>query len=573
MSRWRPYWSPALLLVAGLSATSFYAFGHRAEARRVDAARFEIEANIVAQLIEQTMERYEERLSRLADVCSQYDMLPKRIWYFRRGTVTDLDGNLPGVIHVGYCPKVMPADYETHLERARQEWGETYQLEPPRTNRFALPIWQFWSRDGYVPLVPGSDFAGKTDSRPDFSPSLASGHGWVTTIPLQVAKKDGGMESGFWLALTLFRPDQETALPPPKGKESAATFYKRFSAFKRSAALGTMAAFVSTDRLIEEAYNRRSASRRVHVRLYADNEPLPGKLFNSQSVVPPNPVFHRKIVLKWYGSKYLLEITTTPLFEAESTKNLFWVILMSGTSLSVLGAALGGVATRAQVRQAQNLEEITAARDALAAAEKEREKLGHDLHDGAIQSLYAIQLGLSQTAETMAVTSPDAASILKGSRRKIDEVISELRGFIIKAESRGAANQPIQIDQMLNSIVKGLQPTTKTAIHLDLSPQAIEAVNGEVTLSLTQITRSLLSNVIRHANATHVNVSIERTSTGVRLRVADNGVGFDEAYEKTGGLGFKTLQARLTQLNGHFKVDSASARGTTVLVEIPLVQK
>ncbi len=91
-----------------------------------------------------------------------------------------------------------------------------------------------------------------------------------------------------------------------------------------------------------------------------------------------------------YGNKFSIFFHTTTLFEAQSPRRLAWITVAAGAVLSVLASMLVGVALRARNRQERMTEQIWKARDALAAAQQERNKLSRDLHDGTIQSLYAI---------------------------------------------------------------------------------------------------------------------------------------------------------------------------------------
>src|SRR5262249_42955608 len=98
-----------------------------------------------------------------------------------------------------------------------------------------------------------------------------------------------------------------------------------------------------------------------------------------------------------YGHRFSLFFYTTPLFEAQSPRRMARIAVVAGTTLTLLASALIGVALRARNVQELMTEQIREARDALAAAQHERNKISRDLHDGTIQSLYAIQLGLGRT--------------------------------------------------------------------------------------------------------------------------------------------------------------------------------
>src|SRR5205085_6251477 len=102
------------------------------------------------------------------------------------------------------------------------------------------------------------------------------------------------------------------------------------------------------------------------------------------------------VLWKMYSLRWAVFSYTLPLFEEASPRRVASLTVLAGVGMTLLASALVGVAMRARYRQEQMTADVIEARDALAAAEKERERLGHDLHDGAIQTLYAVQLNLGR---------------------------------------------------------------------------------------------------------------------------------------------------------------------------------
>lgn len=282
---------------------------------------------------------------------------------------------------------------------------------------------------------------------------------------------------------------------------------------------------------------------------------------------------------KWhmFGDRFSIFFHTTPLFEAQSPKRLAGTAMVSGVVMTVLTAALVGVLTRSRTRQGEMMAEILEARDALAATQKERERLGHDLHDGAIQSLYAVQLGLTRTAEAVNSRMPDESRTLQETRRRIDEVIAELRRFI-QAEDGGAAEVNSRSDgagtprleSVLGSIVGWLKPTTSAQLSFEGSPNAADRVNPSQAVALIQIARTALGNAVRHAQARRITVKLHARHGKVHLVVQDDGVGFDAARPGTGGIGLQTMRVRAAEVGATVGIDSAPGQGTTVTVLLPV---
>jgi signal transduction histidine kinase len=559
------------MLAAGLAITGVVGRGLHREARQRDAQRFDLETLQIAASLESNMERHEERLARLADHCAQFEELPTQVWYFRREEMTDLNGNLPSVLHAVYCPKIVATNFVSHLERGRKVWPARYQFDPePRPRReLALPVWQKWDRAGFAAIPLGTDLAEETNGYPSLIPALGAGRGWVSARPAQAPRRDGRAANGFWFALPLFALEQPQIGPAETGRETPQDRTKRHRAFKSSSARGVLAVFLSTDDMVDRAFNSTNRPVRIHARLYAKYEPAKEAILNPLSASPENPRHRRLLVMPWYGRRWCLELMSTPLFEAESLRSRSSMVAGGGAGFSLLAAALLGVSLRARSRQERMTAEIMDARDALAATEKAREKLGHDLHDGAIQSLYAVQLGLSRTAEAVAATLPAAAHILNDTRQRVDEVIAELRRFILSREESDETREAPNLEQVLASIVQRLRTTTPANLRFEAAPACASQIPVAHAVTLTQVARTALANCLRHAQAVKIAVTLRRTADTIQLVIEDDGIGFDTNRPETGGTGLRIMRKRVTEAGGKLVIESTPGRGTRICASLP----
>lgn len=573
-SAWRHYSSALLTLCSGLCLSGLLYWQLDQEGEQLDQARFRLESHIATQMLESTMERYEERLARLADHASSFDTLPDRIWTFRSGKVTDFSYNLLSVMYGLYCPKVMTEDFERHAEHGKRQRGKDYAFDTEQgTNRdLALPVWHQYARSGFPRIPAGTDLAMATPERPSFRPGLSRVPGWISPDPVRVSRTDGTNETGFWFVIPIygqnqvnFRAPRSTngVMPEDDLKAEQRTFYE-------SAAKGVLAAFISTDRLIDLAYNQPRVSNHVYLRLYAGKTPDPQRLFQSRSTAPAAPRHQERKVMAWYGRRWLVESLSTPGFEAASPRHRAVLAGGAGLGLSFLAAGLVAVGIRAQRRQEGLLREVTEARDALVAVERERERMGYDLHDGAIQSLYAIQLGLSRTAEIIKPAQPETALRLSETREHINQVISDLRQFIHSAAAPSTSPSTLQLEHVLSSMIQWLRPTTTAQLTLEAQPRISEQVTTRQAVALTQVARTALANALRHSKATHIWLRLSGGPQAIRLEVTDNGVGFDPDRKEEGGLGLHTMQTRALEANGQLSIDTKPGGGTRVTVTLPL---
>jgi signal transduction histidine kinase len=203
---------------------------------------------------------------------------------------------------------------------------------------------------------------------------------------------------------------------------------------------------------------------------------------------------------------------------------------------------------------------------ALAVVE-ERERIGRDLHDGVIQRMYGVALGLDDVAE-LASRDPVAA----GERidRAIDalhEAIAEVRSFIY------GLRPGLDTEGSLGSALESLAEETRlnTTIEIDVAAQRVANLSPVARGELLSIAREALSNVVRHAGATRATVEVAASDGKLRLVIADDGAGFDvTAPVPDGHHGLANMRRRAESLGGGLVAESASSGGTRIIVTVPL---
>jgi signal transduction histidine kinase len=195
---------------------------------------------------------------------------------------------------------------------------------------------------------------------------------------------------------------------------------------------------------------------------------------------------------------------------------------------------------------------------------EDRERIAKDLHDGIIQSLFALGMGLQGTAAMVERT--EAATRLDAAVDEIDRVIRDLRNYIFGLRPGILADR--QLDQALQALAhevseqSGLQLTVEVdgEVAAELSPRATDVL---------QLTREALSNVQRHAEATQCRLGLERSGKHAVLTVRDDGRGFDPAGVRL-GQGIANMRDRVKRLGGRVRVVTAPGKGTRLRISIPL---
>src|SRR5262249_13590802 len=151
----------------------------------------------------------------------------------------------------------------------------------------------------------------------------------------------------------------------------------------------------------------------------------------------------------------------------------------------------------------------------------ERDRIGQEIHDGAIQGVYSASLIL-ESMQGLLVGNDEASTQLGRAQHVLDDVITDLRRYIVSLR----ADAPTE--SLLNGIDK-LRRDPRYATLLDIEFKAgIDPVLPPHQVShLLSVVQESLSNAIRHANARHVTIDLHRAPEGLVLLIADDGKGFE----------------------------------------------
>lgn len=200
---------------------------------------------------------------------------------------------------------------------------------------------------------------------------------------------------------------------------------------------------------------------------------------------------------------------------------------------------------------------------------EERERIGMDLHDGTIQSIYAVALRLEDCAERLSEPSSDEVRAgLDKAMDDLNKVLQDIRSYIFDL-------RPEVLQGDLESALKDLVQSVRVNALIDAELEVEGDLNGALTeeqaVSLFHIAQEAVSNVSRHAQATSLRLKVTAQSRSVRLETIDNGIGFDlEEGRSADGHGLRNMDDRARSLGAHLFLDSALGRGTRVSVELPL---
>jgi hypothetical protein len=201
-------------------------------------------------------------------------------------------------------------------------------------------------------------------------------------------------------------------------------------------------------------------------------------------------------------------------------------------------------------------------REVLDIANRERLRLGTDLHDGLGQELTGVALMLRTVATHLGREAPAAVPRIDGIVRLVNHAIESTR-----AMARGLA--PVSIDQGgLGSALEELASRSRAAygvqVRLRRTIPADLLISENTANHLYRITQEAISNSIRHGRAGNVMVTLRERTGQLELSVSDDGVGFAEGRAHSRGMGLKIMKYRARMIGGTIEIRPRRPVGTRV---------
>lgn len=197
----------------------------------------------------------------------------------------------------------------------------------------------------------------------------------------------------------------------------------------------------------------------------------------------------------------------------------------------------------------------------------EREEIGHDLHDGILQSLYAVGLGLEAGKDCISEAPDKAAAALTHGIGELNFVMQEVRRFIGGLEGEGLA--AIDLPGSLRTMAETLARLHGRQVRVFIDQAAASKISPLHSLQILNLVKEALSNSFRHGRATLAQVSLRRLQKGLRVMVRDNGKGLRRENAPGDGHGFVSMAARANRLGGLLAVQSKPGKGTRVVLDLP----
>jgi PAS domain S-box-containing protein len=208
-------------------------------------------------------------------------------------------------------------------------------------------------------------------------------------------------------------------------------------------------------------------------------------------------------------------------------------------------------------------------RQILLAQEDERKKISRELHDVIAQTLTGINVRLSALKKAAALSTRGLDRNIARTQRLVEKSVNIVHEFA--RELRPAVLDDLGLIPALHSFVKLFSKRTRIRVHLKVFA-GVEQLDAAGRTVLFRVAQEALTNVSRHAQASRVEVSIEKLPDGICMKIKDDGKSFqvERLMQIRGGkhLGLLGMRERLEMVGGSFDVKSAPGKGTTITANI-----
>ncbi len=199
---------------------------------------------------------------------------------------------------------------------------------------------------------------------------------------------------------------------------------------------------------------------------------------------------------------------------------------------------------------------------------EERDRIGMDLHDGIIQSIYGVGLSLEGVQHILDKDPQAAQGRINQAIDGLNQAIRDIRAYILDLRPRQLGNEGLL--NGVKRLIAEYRANTFSEVNLTEPDTDLKDLPYTQSLVLFHICQEALANAAKHAKAKKVQVAVWTTPDRVLLEIRDDGKGFDvDQMQASIGHGLANMQTRARTVGGDVDISSAPNEGTTVLVWTP----
>lgn len=203
--------------------------------------------------------------------------------------------------------------------------------------------------------------------------------------------------------------------------------------------------------------------------------------------------------------------------------------------------------------------------------EAERKRISRDLHDEISQTLVAINLHLASLADDESIRAGPMQGKIRETQKLVEQSVESVHRFAMGL--RPTILDDLGLVPALRASAREFTERTDIPVQLEM-PSEVKRIDDEPSVALFRLAQAALSNIVRHAKATEVNLKLRQTQRTLHLEITDNGKGFEvkraNAETKAQRLGLVGMRERAEMVGARFSISSTPGKGTTVSVRMPM---
>lgn len=212
-------------------------------------------------------------------------------------------------------------------------------------------------------------------------------------------------------------------------------------------------------------------------------------------------------------------------------------------------------------------QEINAINAMISGQEKERQRLAIELHDSVGSTLSAAKLQFEHLKKNRGSLNNEE-ELFKKTSKLLENAYQEVRSIAHSKNSGVIAK--FGLLPAIEKLAKNVSGTNKLTLEVQ-DFGLTKRIDNTLEITIFRIIQELVTNIIKHANATEANISLTQHENILSIIVEDSGIGFDaKKISKKEGMGLSSIEKRIKHIGGTMEVDSAIGKGASILIDIPI---
>ncbi|KAA2219123.1 sensor histidine kinase [Maribacter flavus] len=312
----------------------------------------------------------------------------------------------------------------------------------------------------------------------------------------------------------------------------------------------------------DSAYHYLNKSLEIEYRLGYKNNTLESSILTVQNQTDKLKL--DKLELDAQNKK--IKIWTLGLGLALLFGSVIGVLTYKNTKRKQLLAEQGKILEEQKVATLLKDQELATIDAMIEGQEKERQRIAHDLHDDLGGLMANVKLHFNSLQEK---SISNKQELYDKTNELLEEAYQKIRAIAHEKNSGVIAKQGLlrAVNQMADKI------SQSNRIAVSVQDFGLDnRLENSLELNLFRIIQELTTNIIKHSKATMANIHLTNHGDVLNILVEDNGIGFDPKTLKKGkdGMGLKSIDKRISQLEGTFHIESEPGKGSTIIIDIPI---